>query len=116
MAAGWGSNTWGQTGWGRSLYDAARAEPIALADAYSATIKFAEAVAESFGLTDTNKFTHLDAVSEALTLADVLRSNTTWGEEVDETLAFGDSTSQRLLWELIDETQDPGWTLINTRP
>ena len=57
---------------------------------------------------------------------------TGWGKSLydapaAETLAFGDSLTQRLLWERIDDSQtpnwtsvddaqNPGWVLVNTRP
>ena len=116
MAAGWGSNAWGQTGWGRSLYDASVSEVAAFADSAGAALVLPAAVVETVSLGDEFKFVHLAAVSESVSLDDVVRANATWAESVAEGFVLTDATTRRLLWEPIDDTQDPGWTLINTRP
>jgi len=99
-----------------SIFNAPVVETGTATDAVSSTQTFVSAVTESGTATDTisSSQTFVTTVSEAGTATDAVSSNQGFSVAVTETATATDVIVGGFLWNPIDNTQTPNWTLVST--
>jgi len=92
------------------------AETGTATDAVSSTQTFVSAVSETGTSTDSisSSQTFVTTVSEAGTATDAVSSNQGFSVAVTETATATDVIVGGFLWNPIDNTQTPNWTLVST--
>jgi len=90
-------------------------ESVNATDAQSVTVYITASVLEEL-LAEDSQSTSLNAVASILEIGDavdVLFANGSFYVTINETVYALDSVTGRYLWEPIDDTQTPAWSIIN---
>lgn len=99
-----------------SIFNASVVETGTATDAVSSKQTFLSLVAETGTSTDSvsSKQVFVSTVAEAGTATDAVSSNQVFVAAVTEAATATDTFVGGFLWNLIDDTQTPNWTLVST--
>ena len=99
-----------------ATFNAAVSDTAALSDSAAAATTFNAAISDTAAASDATAVaaTFNPAVSDAATLFDLAAAVATFNAAASDSATVSDFTSSGLLWNLIDDAQDPNWQNINT--
>jgi len=99
-----------------SIFNAPVVETGTAADAVSSTQAFLSLIAETGASTDSisSKQVFASVIAEVGTATDAVSSNQGFVAAVTEAVTATDAFVGGFLWNLIDDTQTPNWTLVST--
>jgi hypothetical protein len=99
-----------------ATFNAAVSDTAALSDSAAAATTFNAAISDTAAVSDATAVaaTFNPVVSDAVTLSDLAAAAATFNAAASDSATVSDSTSSGLLWNLIDDAQDPNWQNIDT--
>lgn len=99
-----------------ATFNAAVSDTAALSDSAAAATTFNAAISDTAAVSDATAVaaTFNPVVSDAATLSDLAAAAATFNAAASDSATVSDFTSSGLLWNLIDDAQDPNWQNINT--
>jgi hypothetical protein len=99
-----------------ATFNAAASDTAALSDSAEAATTFNATISDTAAVTDVTDVaaTFNPEVADTATLSDSAEAAATFNAAASDSATLTDATSSALLWNLIDDAQDPNWQNINT--